>query len=95
MSNELTSHEPPAKLPTAAHVFCGWQLSLLLLGGMVGAIFGMLAYSINLKIYKSDRTLADKVFLIIATGIAAFVLWFAVGLLGQSGINALRHSTGR
>ncbi len=49
------------KLPTVAHILCGWPLILIAIGGAIGGGLGGLAYGINIGIYKSKMPLIVKI----------------------------------
>jgi hypothetical protein len=84
MSDESTSRDASAnKLPPSAHALCGWPLVLVLFGGAIGGGFGALAYFINLRIYKSQLPSAAKIVLNPLIGLAAFALWFVIGVAIQ------------
>jgi len=70
----------PSKLPAVGHVVCGWPLLLVAVGGAIGGGLGGAAYAINVATYKSTLPVPLKAVLIFVTGIAAFVIWFAIAL---------------
>jgi hypothetical protein len=69
---------PPQKLPTIAHVVCGWPLILMFIGGAIGGALGGLAYVINLSIYKSKMPAALKFVLNPLVGILAIAVWYMI-----------------
>lgn len=90
-SIEETPAKPanPDVLPTSAHVMAGWPLLLVAVGGLIGALLGFGAYSINLKIYKSDMPAALKVVLNIGVGLVAIVLWITASTALVIAINGM------
>ena len=63
------------KLPTQAHIICGWPIALVFIGGAIGGGLGGAAYGINVAIYKSHMPVTAKIALNILTGVSAFILW--------------------
>ncbi len=72
------------KYPTKVYLMCGWPLLLVLIGGAIGGLLAALAFSINLKIYKSDLPNIAKIILNILTGFMALILCFMIGLYLRS-----------
>ncbi|MCH4246960.1 MAG: hypothetical protein LKF82_03850 [Acinetobacter populi] len=66
------------KLPMRVHVWCGWPLILVFIGGALGGGLAGLAYILNLKVYKSELKIPIKNLLNFLIGVSAFVLWFVV-----------------
>ena len=74
--------------PGMAHVLSGWPLLLLLfVGGAIGGCLGGAAYAINMQIYRSNLPVVAKIALNLFTGLCAFLLWLAIGLLIQTAMN--------
>ena len=78
MATDSAAQTKPAKLPTRAHLLCGWPLALVAVGGAIGGGLGGAAYGINVAIYKSRLPVPAKVGLNLATGTAAFLVWAIV-----------------
>ena len=70
--NEKTS------LGVKVHLMAGWPILLLLIGGAVGAVLGIVAYVINLKIYKSELSQLQKVLANLMCGMFAMMLWWSI-----------------
>lgn len=83
MTDETAAQEQPAKLPTKAHLMCGWPLALVAIGGAIGGGLGGAAYAINIAIYKSQLPLPAKIALNLLSGLSAFVLWAVIAALIQ------------
>ena len=73
-----------AKLPPTVLVMCGWPLGLACIGGAIGGCLGGAAFGINVAIYKSTLPKPVKVVLNVATGVAAFGIWFAIAVAIKS-----------
>lgn len=67
-----------AKLPFKVHMMAGWPLLLLIIGGAVGGSLGAIAYTINLKIYKSELSQLQKVLANLMCGMFAMMLWWSI-----------------
>lgn len=63
------------KLSPKAHLFCGWPLLLLFIGGAFGGGMGAVAYAVNVAIYKSKLPIVAKILLNLLVGFAAFGMW--------------------
>ncbi|EOQ61333.1 hypothetical protein F935_02996 [Acinetobacter calcoaceticus ANC 3811] len=62
------------KVPVKAHILSAWPLLLMLVGGAIGGVLGASAYSINIKIYKSNLSNVAKILLNLLTGLTAVIL---------------------
>ncbi len=56
-------------------------LSLIILGGVIGAVFGVLASFINLRISRSVMSTASKAMLMIGVDVAAAVLYVIAAII--------------
>lgn len=65
-------------LGVKVHLMAGWPILLLLIGGAVGAVLGIVAYVINLKIYKSELSQLQKVLANLMCGMFAMMLWWSI-----------------
>jgi hypothetical protein len=72
-------------LPKVAHLIAGWPLLLILVGGAIGLALGVIAYLINLKVYKSELSKMNKVLANILCGMSAISLWWFIATLVQQG----------
>jgi hypothetical protein len=74
---ESAASEKPesVKMPSWAHLACGWPLVMVAFGGAIGGGLGGAAYGVNLWIFKSRLPLPAKVALNVFAGCAAFFLW--------------------
>ena len=69
------------KIPSGVHLLCGWSLALLFLGGVLGFIFAICSYLVNIKIYKSRLPRFLVWVLILMTGVFAITIWIIIGAL--------------
>ncbi|MDH1265026.1 hypothetical protein [Pseudomonas sp. GD03944] len=78
--------EKEAKLSVLAHVLCGWPILLATVGGIIGGVLGVAAYTLNVSIYKSEMPRRKKVIQNLLSGFGAFVAWlvFATVMTGLS-----------
>lgn len=60
------------------HVMAGWPILLLLVGGAVGAVLGIIAYVINLKIYNADLSRWNKILANLLCGMFAIIMWWSI-----------------
>nr|WP_174507476.1 hypothetical protein [Acinetobacter sp. Marseille-Q1620] len=73
-----------SKYPAKVYFMCGWPLLLVFIGGAIGGFCAALAFSINLKIYKSELLNPLKIILNVLTGFITVLVWFIVATsLGQ------------
>lgn len=56
-------------------------LSLIVIGGLIGGVFGALAAIGNTYIARSQMSVAVRAGLMVGVLIAAYVLWFIVALV--------------
>ncbi|BDS06119.1 hypothetical protein NT6N_11590 [Oceaniferula spumae] len=71
--------KPPAldiKLPWYAHAIAGWPIALVALGGLLGGIYGALAYSVSMTILKKKGCSAVTYAVAIVIGLVAVVAYF-------------------
>ena len=66
-------------IPKSAHLFAGWPLLLIFIGGAIGVVFGAIAYVVNIQIYKS-QTLSklQKILANLLCGMSAISLWWFI-----------------
>ena len=64
--------------PLSVHLMAGWPLVLVIFGGVVGAIFAVMAYIANRKIYSSTLPKIQKILANLLCGMAAMSLWWFV-----------------
>ena len=75
-------------LPKYAHILAGWPLFLVLVGGTIGAVFGAIAYVINIQLYKSETLCKlQKILANILCGMSAISLWWFIATWVQSAIS--------
>lgn len=67
-----------AKIPFKVHLIAGWPLMLILMGGAIGGAFAGLAYAANVKIYRSDLSIINKILANMMCGMVAIMLWWFV-----------------
>jgi hypothetical protein len=72
------------RLTTSAHLMAGWPLVLVLFGGVIGALYAVVAYMINCKIYRSTLTRLQKVLANLLCGMSALSLWWFTAQWVQS-----------
>ena len=77
-TNSSPSPGEKVKIPAVAHVFCGWPIILIIIGGAIGGGLGAVAYFINLAIYKSRLHTPIKIMLNVLAGLSAFGIWLTV-----------------
>ena len=63
-------------LSTGTNIACSWPILLVALGGLLGALFGVIAWKFNVKIMKSDFIGFVTYPAIILTGLIAFAAHF-------------------
>ena len=56
-------------------------LGLIVIGGLIGAVFGVLAAIINVYLTRSRMSVTARAVAMVGVVIAAYVLWLVVGLL--------------
>jgi hypothetical protein len=66
----------------------GWPVLLLFVGGALGAIIGMIAVAINLKVFRAEMNDALKYMLSVVVSILAVVVYFFAALLFALLINS-------
>jgi hypothetical protein len=74
------------KIPVSVHLMAGWPLILVLFGGVVGAVFGVLAYLINRKIYTSPLSRLQKILANLLCGMSALSAWWFAAQWIQSAL---------
>lgn len=60
---------------------CGSPLLLFFVGGMIGALFGLLGSTLNVKIWKHNYNMVLKIVLITVITALSFVLYLAFATL--------------
>lgn len=63
-------------LPKLAHLLAGWPLLLILVGGAIGMTYGVIAYVLNIQIYKSNLSKIQKILANLLCGMSAISLWW-------------------
>jgi hypothetical protein len=56
-------------------------LGLIIIGGLIGAVFGVIGAIINVYIARSRMTVPVRGFVMLGVVLGAYLLWFIVGLL--------------
>lgn len=59
-------------------------MALIFLGGVIGAIVGVIAYSINRKVFESEQNTATKFILTGVVTVAALGIYLVVALMVSS-----------
>ena len=78
LTQQIGSQAMKEKLPTSAHILCGWPLLLVIIGGAIGGALGGLAYVINIAIYKAETPTLAKIVLNIFVGLSAIGIWLSI-----------------
>ncbi|MBD8010617.1 MULTISPECIES: hypothetical protein [Acinetobacter] len=74
---DINGHAPESgKLDQKAHFYSAWPLILILFGGVIGSLYGVIAYLLNLKIYSSELTRLNKVLANLLCGMSAISAWW-------------------
>ena len=71
----------PKKTPTLTgfeYFWCALPLCMVAFGGAVGGLFGGIAASCNVAIFRSGRTLSNKYILSALMSIGSFIAWWAL-----------------
>ena len=79
--NEHAPANAQQQIPVWAYVLCGWPFALVFLGGLIGGIFGGLAFAANMTVFRSNMPMAARIGISQGIGVAAVVLYFVVALL--------------
>lgn len=64
------------KLPTMVQLMAGWPLILVIFGGVIGGLYGVVAYLINIQIYKSTLSKMNKILANLLCGMSAMSGWW-------------------
>ena len=56
-------------------------LGLIVIGGLIGAVFGVLAAIVNVYLTRSRMSVTARAVAMVGVVIAAYILWLVVGLL--------------
>ena len=78
MEMSSIAEKEKTSLGVKVHLMAGWPILMLLIGGAVGAVLGIVAYVINLKIYKSELSQLQKVLANLMCGMFAMMLWWSI-----------------
>ena len=70
------------------HLLAAWPLALVIPGGLIGALFGIVAWRISTKLVRSDRSPAMSYVLMVLAGIAAVILWLLVAVILTSAVDS-------
>lgn len=74
---EIREYAPESgKLSKKAHFYSAWPLILILFRGVIGLLYGVMAYLVNLKIYNSELTRLNKVLANLLCGMSAISAWW-------------------
>ena len=63
------------------YLWNGLPIFLVFQGGAIGAMVGMVGFSINTKIFRSSRSLFSKYALTAAVSVGTFILYFILAML--------------
>lgn len=74
----MTTQPPAPKLSLFERILCAWPICLVIVGGLVGGACGGLAWAINERIMRSARPMPVRYALIVASGLVAIAVYFAV-----------------
>lgn len=64
-------------------VWGGWPVFLVFIGGFIGAIFGVIAFAINAKLFRADLSGFLKYALTAAISFTAFVGYLVIATVAQ------------
>jgi len=65
-------------------VWAGWPILLVFAGGALGAVLGVIATSINVRLFRSEMTAVIQYILVAVISGAAVILYLILALLIQS-----------
>lgn len=73
------------KLSFFDYIIVGLPMTLLLIGGVIGALLGFLATSFNARIMRMPKSAFERYGFCLASFLAAFVVWYFLAI----GINSI------
>jgi len=65
-------------------VWAGWPIALVFVGGAIGAVLGVIATSINVRLFRSEMTAVTQYILVAVISGLAVILYLVIALLIQS-----------
>ena len=75
--SEPDATSPERKLTTVEQIVCALPIALIAIGGALGGAAGGLAWAINQKIMRSDKSAAVRYSLVALTFVGAVVAYLA------------------
>ena len=80
----VAEKEHQETLAKSVHLMAAWPFLLIFIGGVIGGILALIAYLINLQIYKSQLSKLNKILANLLCGMSAISLWWFIGTWVQN-----------